>query len=116
MAKYKTARALKITELERTYLIKTLNLLEETKTDDHIKVNGFDLRFDMRTIMAQDEDHFCGAVGCIKGWMGMLAFHDGKLKQLVKCSQKITNANVLDIAAEGSHSSVLEDLFFPRCN
>lgn len=85
--KYLSARKLKIREVERTYLIKTVEHLEKVKGRKPLRIGSTDLRFNMKIeyfvpSLSTKEENVCNAVGCIKGWCGYLAQKDGEQNKL----------------------------------
>lgn len=114
--KYLSAKALEITEAEKRWLIETATQLKAHKatlaSDDLAPINGFDLGFDMTCVADPADDHFCGAVGCIKGWMGLLAFNAGKGPEL-GLPKKIRYSDLLREVETMEHSDILDELFYP---
>lgn len=113
MAKFKSAKELGITEGERKWLIETAKVLKNVKPRKYAPINGFDLKFDMSTIAEDDDDHFCGAVGCIKGWMGFLAFHAGE-GESVGIRRGATRGKLIEAVEASRNSRALDALFYPE--
>jgi hypothetical protein len=112
MPKYKTAKQLKITSGERKWLIETMKVLKTVKTDEVKPINGFDLQFDMNVVVKPIDGHFCGAAGCIKGWMGLLSFHAGKQHEL-DLGRNLKRGDLIGAVDDMENSPVLEGLFYP---
>jgi len=118
--KFLSARRLKITELEREYLLKTRNVLKKLKPRQAVKVDGLKLGFNMSLVMQRtyknDTKHLCGAAGCIKGWMHSMAIADGKMPTVLDTDELAKS--IRDRSGEFRISNIynsraLERLFYP---
>lgn len=113
--KYLSAEELKITESERTLLIRAADLLAKTKVGQAVCLNDSKTAFDMSMVLEKGRDFIrtpdgkyqevkCKTVGCIKGWMTALSKNPAK-----ELGPSRDSAGV----ASWAESKVLEKLFYP---
>jgi hypothetical protein len=118
--KYKTAKALKITSLERKYLIETADLLSTMSMKDHREIHGevfhFDLGewYDAGDVFADKTEkrdghnrRSCNSTACVKGWMQQLAIRDKTTSELFGTASN----NKFGISR---NSKILNALFTPN--
>lgn len=125
--KYLSAKKLKITDGERKWLIKFMNMAKTQTPAQARRIDGLSVKFNMARWVAKGTDRgtLCGMIACIGGTMGLMAIAAGQKGDLRfyksapdadDMADRIADSDRVLFAANGLNwrfSRALDELFTP---